>query len=160
MSPLEQLRRDNYNFPVLRCSNGEQVDGEGFFEGFIPGGSSASLPLTFQPLEALKYRTALEIQYRGANGEMCATATADGSSGAVSAEVASTTLFLEARGFDPTPVAEEKEEEDQHAHLSAEERLAIFPRYVETPLRLQHQRRRPCSNSHPKSRCCQERGCK
>ena len=125
LSPLEQLRRDNYDFPVMRCSNDDQVDAEGFFEGFIPGGSSASLPLTFQPLEALKYRAALEIQYRGANGEMCATATADGSSGAVSAEVASTTLFLEARGFDPTPVKEEEKEEDEHAHLSAEERLAM-----------------------------------
>lgn len=73
----------------------------------------------------MKYRTALEIQYRGANGEMCATATADGSSGAVSAEVASTTLFLEARGFDPTPVDEVKDVVDELAHLSAEERLAM-----------------------------------
>ena len=125
LSPLEQLRQENYNFPILRCSNIDRVDDEGFFEGFIPGGSSASLPLIFQPLEAMKYRTALEIQYRGANGEMCATATADGSSGAVSAEVASTTLFLEARGFDPTVVEENKDETDDLTSLSAEERLAM-----------------------------------
>ena len=120
MSPLKQLRSDNYDFPA--CANSRSGCCR-FFN--VYSGRLCKPPLTFQPLEAQTYRVALEIQYRGAHGEMCATATADGSSGAVSAEVASTTLFLEGRGFDPTPVEEDEEEEDPLANLSAEERLAM-----------------------------------
>ena len=35
------------------------------------------------------------------------------------------TVSLEARGFDPTPVEEEEKKDDEHKHLSAEERLAM-----------------------------------
>ena len=42
-------------------------------------------------------------------------------------DVATTSLLLEGRGYDPTPQAEEEQDgkDHEHDHLSAEERLAI-----------------------------------
>ena len=42
-------------------------------------------------------------------------------------DVATTSLLLEGRGYDPTPQVEEEQDgkDHEHDHLSAEERLAI-----------------------------------
>ena len=62
-SPLQTLRRDNYDFPVIRVTDEGSMDEGGFIEGFIPGGSMAYLPLTFQPLEAKMYNVSLAVSY-------------------------------------------------------------------------------------------------
>jgi hypothetical protein len=144
-TPLQDLRAQNYDFPILSVApqlDGE-MEGEGgenkneednlvlptFLEGFIAAGSWISLPFLFNPLEVKQYDVCLDVQYRGANGEPCAVSTANGGGkggeGEVSSEVAVTQLLIEGRGYDPTVVEEEEEEEDQHKDLSAEERLAI-----------------------------------
>jgi len=87
------------------------------------------LPFTFQPLEVKTYSVSLDVQYRGANGEPCAVSTAEtstsSSSNEVASEVAATQLILEGRGYDPTPVVVNDEVVDEHANLTAEERLAV-----------------------------------
>ena len=130
VSPLLALNDMNYQFPIMTISDEKLVDENGFIEGFIASGSWISVPITFQPLEVKQYSVELNIQYRGSNGEPCAitTASSTGSgagSGPSSAEVAVEVLRLEGRGYDPTPVEEEGEAEDEHGHLSAEERLAM-----------------------------------
>jgi hypothetical protein len=130
-SPLIALKKENYDFPVLKVADEKLVTDNQFMEGYIAAGSWISLPFTFQPLEIKKYSVLLDVQYRGANGEPCAVSTAATSSSPrggqseVIAEVATTQLILEGRGYDPTPKEEEEETPDEHANLTAEERLAV-----------------------------------
>ena len=128
-TPLLELQTTHYDFPILRVGDPNLVDADHFMEGYIAAGSWISLPFVFQPLEIATYNVALDVQYRGANGEPCAVSTATTAStdsSGMAAEVAVTQLLLEGRGYDPSPKQQEETNDNEHLQeLSAEERLAV-----------------------------------
>ena len=138
LAPLAKLRAENYDFPIISCP--DAADGVQVVQGFLPAGASTSLPLVFKPLEAKAYELDLDVHYRGADGELCATGSADGllNDQPAAAEMAIMRLELYARGYLPDERGEDVERssgkdnddviDEEFEGLSAEERLELAAR--------------------------------